>query len=357
MNRPIRVAIEPSLTSEPSVTGIHRFTRLLLEPWDPEDGIETIEVRYPAWMRGIRPGLLRKFIYHLWLNLVFPFWVRRNGVDVVHHTNFMAPFLWKGAPTVISVHDLRYRHLPEYGWFYRWYQHTLLSAGFRKAASILAGSESVCREIRETFPTSESRVHCVPYGVDPRFRERTARREEWWLLVGPYYREKDHRTFLQAYLRRYRQGERRRVILVGRPGESTGDLKRFVREMDLKETVEFPGHVPEEQLVDLYQGAFALAYPTRWEGFGYPVLEAMACGTPVLASDLPVLREVAGDAAAFARGGDVEDWVRQMERLQDPAWRDSLARAGRERVRRFGMPRHRDQLRTIYESAAGRTGN
>jgi alpha-1,3-rhamnosyl/mannosyltransferase len=233
-------------------------------------------------------------------------------------------------PAVVTVHDLSF----ERGWKAMPVKDTLafratVRLAVRRARRVIAVSERTKRDLIELYGTAEAKVVVIPHGVGSAFSPATDGAERSYLLfVGAIQERKDPLAAADA------------AVAVGLPLVVVGPEKepKLARELEQR-GAELRGYVEPDALAELYRGAAALVLPSRYEGFGLPVLEAMASGTPVVAAPDPALREVAGDAALYADRAELADAVRRA--VSDPA---PLSAAGLERARRFS-----------WEDAARRT--
>jgi glycosyltransferase involved in cell wall biosynthesis len=202
----------------------------------------------------------------------------------------------------------------------------------RRAARVLAISERTKRDLVELYGVPEEKVVVTPLGVDPAFFPGDTRRGTYLLFVGAIQERKDPLAAVAA------------ASAVGLPLVAVGPEKdaRLAEELRLA-GADVRGYVPKAELAQLYRGAAALVLPSRYEGFGLPVVEAMASGTPVVATPDEALREVAGDAAVFAEPRALADAVRAA--LED---RERLVAAGLERARRFSWDETARRTLAVY---------
>lgn len=302
-------------------TGLHRTGRALV------DGLRRHGVDATVWApRGVddarvdvhQPAPPGRWGPHLWEQAVLP--ARAGGRPVLSLTN-TGPVVARTG--LVMVHDLAALREPR--WFDRSMQlYVRISiAAARRAERVLTVSEVVAGELADVGVRRE-RIAVVRPAVDEAFRpadpaavEDVRRRlgldTPYLVLPGWADPRKDAGTAVAAHLDAVRDRDHRLVLL--------GGTHPTFAPVDLPDTptVVRPGWVPEEDLVALLTGAAALLYPTRYEGFGLPPLEAVACGTPALVSDIPVLRESAGDRATFLPAGDVPAWSRAIRDVLDQA--------------------------------------
>lgn len=246
-------------------------------------------------------------------------WMRQLGFDadtVVYSPTHHGLPMQSGQ--IITVHDLiclRFpaQHRPQY-LFFRFGLPRLL----RKCKAVFTVSETSRRDIAETYGFPEDRIFVVPNGVDRSLfkvqRSQVADRP-YLLMVGARY---PHKNIDEVLDRHAHWADRYELRITSCVGAYRKSLERKVQELGLTGRVHFLDYVSREQLIDLYQGSAALLYPSKWEGFGIPPLESLACGVPVIASDIPVHREVLGDAGIFVRLGDDASWAEGFSVLDMP---------------------------------------
>lgn len=302
-----------------------------------------------------------------WLQWELPSVLRDSNLDILHFPNYLAP-LRCPLPYVVHFHDLsvfRYPHLQPLR--KRWIFRVLLGRVARSAACVVTVSHAMAREITEYFRLPPDRVAAVWNGYDPVFGPvgREAQREvcrryglepPFFLFVGAIHPRKNLGTLLQAVDVLRRQGYPHRLVVVGPWGWQYHAVLRLWRRLSLEDRVRFLGYVPRSDLVALYNAATALVYPSLYEGFGLPVVEAMACGTPVAASRIPALQEVGGPAVYWVEPRDVSGWAEAMARLADDGdLRDDLRAAGWARASQFSWERTAAELVRLYKRVLGRT--
>ncbi|HEX8721356.1 MAG TPA: glycosyltransferase family 1 protein [Pyrinomonadaceae bacterium] len=276
--------------------------------------------------------------------------LRRRPVDLLH-VQYTAPPL-SPCPVVATVHDLSFEHIPEtFRRRSRVQLRLTVRATARRAAEVIAPSEFTRRDLVETYGLDPARVTAIPLAVSPRFRpvedaaelERVRRRygiaREYVLAVGSIQPRKNLARLARAYtaLRRARgRSNLPQLVLVGKKGWLYDDTLDAIEEERLAGSVVLTGYVSEGDLPALYTGALCFAYPSYFEGFGLPPLEAMSCGAPVLTGDRTSLPEVVGDAGLTVDPFDEEALAAALARLiDDDALRARLSERGLKRARRF----------------------
>jgi glycosyltransferase involved in cell wall biosynthesis len=271
----------------------------------------------------------------------------RHPVDVLHVQYIPPPFT--RAPVVTMVHDLAMIQVPRF--FPKreaWRQRLLLPRAIRRAARVLTDSHSSRDAILRTYAVPEDKVVVTYPGVSEDFRpiaggeldrvlERYGIAPPYLLCVGNIQPRKNLRGVLDAFAR-LKQTERlpHRLVIVGRKAWLYTDVLAGVRELGLDGDVIFTSYVPQADLPALYSAAAAFVYPSFLEGFGFPPLEAMRCGTPVVVSNRPAFPEVLGDAAMMVDPTAPADIARGiLAVLRDAPLRAKLVTLGLDRVRRY----------------------
>jgi glycosyltransferase involved in cell wall biosynthesis len=270
---------------------------------------------------------------------------------------------------VVTVHDLAWHQLPEHYPLDQRLRHRLwLRMAARKADRIVVVSQTTRDHLLALQPGVSGRTTVIPAGVDEDFfqevtpearrrvRERYALTDRYVLTVGAFHPRKNLPRLVEAY-DRFRAGTREGVLLVigGGAGEDRDRIRQRVASSPHRGDILLPGYVPREDLPALYAEADLFVMPSHQEGFGIPPLEAMACGTPVLVSDLPIFREVCGDAAVRARAADPDDIARGLAaaRRGAPGSEDRV-RLGREWARRFRWENSALRMRDLFREILSR---
>jgi glycosyltransferase involved in cell wall biosynthesis len=260
----------------------------------------------------------------------------RRGVEVFHGTDFSVPYIPR-RPSVMTVHDLSPWLLKDASTRVRRRVPVLLRA--RIPTMIVTPSETVRRAVISRFQLDQERVAAVPLAASSHFRpvEVTAPARPYFLFVGTLEPRKNIGRLMEAW-REVRKSEEIDLVLAGRARD---DFAAPAAEEGLR----ILGAVPEEDLPALYSGAVAFVYPSLYEGFGLPVLEAMQCGTTVITSRDPAIMEVSGRAAVHVDATDVRALAEAM-RARPVRREESLQRAAQ-----FSWPATAKKTREVYDDA------
>lgn len=223
-----------------------------------------------------------------------------RGADVLLNPGFTAPIAAR-IPQVTVFHDLQHKRHPEY---FRWFDlpawRFLLWASARRSARLIAVSEATRNDLLRYYPfLNAERVDVVPHGVDQRFFDLRGRRAPADFLLCPSttHPHKNHAALLRVFARLRQDYPSLRLVLTGVRGFAQDGVDAAVRELGLGDAVDVRGWALREEIYELFRTAKALVYPSRFEGFGMPVAEALAAGLPVACSDIEPLRAIAGGAA------------------------------------------------------------
>jgi glycosyltransferase involved in cell wall biosynthesis len=331
----MRVALDGTPLSVPT-GGIRRYTielsRALRECFT-EDHFELFSDQL------VKPrGWLARRWWMFGLNRELARW----GADLFHGTEFSVPYS-RSRPSILTLHDLS-----------PWVTEEASSRVRRRApflmrhiaTMIITPSEAIRRAAIERFGLNSERVVSVPHAAASNFRPVLDKQQDaYFLYVGTLERRKNINTLVQAFS----EVAGPELWLAGRirPGF----------EFQNGPNVRILGAVPDDALPQLYSGALAVVYPSLYEGFGLPVLEAMQCGAPVIASTDPAIREVAGDAALLLDPLDTRAWKEAMRNAAvNPEWRSERRARGLVRAREFSWERTARLTHSVYQEALNRHG-
>ncbi len=313
---------------------------------------------YPLVSAGItgagRPR--RVFAENTWLAR------RTRSAGLVHHGGGTAPTIGSG-PIVLTIHDLQYLTHPAYLTRTKLrYLESVIPRSVRRAGVVAVPSEYVRSVVVDRFAVDPTLVEVVPHGVEAHLGESAAAasdlRSRYGLGSGPVlvypaitHPHKGHRFLLEVMAAHWSDPDLR-LVLLGGAGAAEAAVQRAVVELGLDHRVVRPGRVPSADRDGLVAMADALVFPSEYEGFGAPVVEAMALGTPVICSDQPTLAEVVGNAG-LVLPRTTEAWSGALEQVARRS--DEMIRAGRERARAFTARRSGAALAAAYRSAVERT--
>ena len=335
-----------------------RYTVLLGEGVLPPDiALTSLRSRWPTSRAAVRV---------LWEQLVQPWTLRRIGAHLVHGPAFVGPLL-APCPVVITIHDLSFIRFPTlFRPANRLYLTVLTRLSAHRARRLIAVSAHTAAETTRLLGVPSERIDVVYHGVDPAFhplptdevavfRQRRGLPERFVLCVGTLEPRKNQTRLVEAFARIH-DGQVK-LVLVGGKGWLYDELFTRVEALGLSKEIVFPGYVMNDELPLWYNAATILAYPSLYEGFGMPVLEAQACGTPVLTSNVSSLPEAAGDAASMVDPYDVEALAAELDRLlTDKLLRHELRKRGLAHASQFTWPLMAQETADVYRRALAEGG-
>jgi glycosyltransferase involved in cell wall biosynthesis len=299
--------------------------------------------------------LLSSFLYRPLDQLIEP------ATDVFHATDHLLPPL-RHARSVFTLHDLTFLKFPEVHLpLNRWYSRLMVPRGLRAATAVIAVSDCTKRDAVTAYGLPADRIRVIHLGVDARFRPidpvavadirvRYHLPARYILAVGTIEPRKNLTTLLHAYVELREQVPDLDLVIAGKRGWRADAFFDRLRELGLADRVVFPGFVPDDDLPAVYSSAAVLAFPSIYEGFGLPVLEAMACGTPVVCSSTSSLPEIATEAGILVFPEDTRGWVQALHRVvADESLRHDLRQRGLQRAARFTWEATARQTHAVYE--------
>ena len=322
------------------------FAALLRElaPLADQERLAAVTRRPDLVPEGIEPVTLPARSQSVRMAFALPRLLKRLRPALTHF-NYVIPPSYRGR-SVVTVHDLSFEHMPwVMGRRDRLLFRTFVPASARRADRVLAVSEHTKNDLAQHYGIPEEKIVVTPNGVDPVFHPKGSvpERPPYVLFVGGIQPRKDPLAAIEALaLLDGNVG----LVVVGAEKRGGEEVRRTVRRLGLEQRVDLAGHVDHAELAALYRGAACLVFPSRYEGFGLPVLEAMASGTPVVAAAAGAVPEVAGDAAILFEPGDAEalaDGVRRA--LAD---RERLVAAGLERASQFSWAETARRTLAVY---------
>ncbi len=324
---------------------------------EPLAGLEhvpahTIALGYKPWRMLVWLGQLA----HVGFDRLLP------GAALFHATEHLLLPL-RSIPTVLTVHDLIFRHLPEHHKpLNRWYLNLTMPLYCRRATHIIAVSACTRRDLLTLYGLPPDKVTVIPEAADPRFRPQSSDivaavrtryglPERYLLAVGTIEPRKNLTRLLRAFEALRAEQLTDALVIVGKRGWLYGDFFAALERSPARDAVLFPGYVADEDLPAIYGGAQALAFPSLYEGFGLPVLEALACGTPVVTANTSAIPEAGGDAVLYCDPTDLEALTAALRHiLRDATLREEMRARGLVQAARFSWERAAEETQAVYDA-------
>jgi glycosyltransferase involved in cell wall biosynthesis len=329
----------------------------------PPEGLEEIPARtvragYKPWRMAVWMGQLAGVGF----NRLVP------GAELFHATEHLLPPL-RGVSTVLTVHDMIFKLFPEHQKRLNyWYLNATMPLYCRRASAIVTVSEASKRDIVANYGLDPARVTVIHEAAAPEFspsasdavdevRRRYGLPERYLIHVGTIEPRKNLTRLVEALQRLRESGQTIPLVVVGGKGWLYDEFFQRLEQSGLSDSILFPGYVPSADLPAIYSAATVAVVPSVYEGFGLPVLEAMACGTPVVSSEASSLPEIGGAAACYFDPYDVPAMADAVgEVWSDATLREEMREQGLAQAARFSWERAAEETQALYKRLLRQTG-
>lgn len=369
----MRIGIDCRVLAGPARTGVYQYIWQLVAAFaelrhDHQFMLYTDAPppEIPGLTANFSVSVLGRSVPGMWQQITLPLALRRDRVDVFHGPTFTLP-LYCPCPSVVTIHDLAFLKVPEtVPSSVRRRLATMVPSAIRRARAVVTVSQSVADEVEQNYGPFGERLVSTPLGVSGAFapiegaaervRAELGVQGDFILAVGTQEPRKNHVSAVAAFgAARRRHRFRHKLVLAGPRGPASEAIRSAIAHQGLVEDVVELGFVADRHLPGLYQAASCLFFPSLYEGFGLPVLEAMACGTPVVGADIAAVREVAGDAAMLANPLDTEALADALGVvLTNAHQQEELRKRGLIRSAAFSWRKTAERTLSAYRMAAGR---
>lgn len=361
--------------------GIGRYTRELVQALAAIDDRETYHLFYgkmPAHPPVPHPlpqktnfhlhpaPLNERWLYRLWYRLQLPLPIQwfTGELDLFHSPDFVLPPVRGSIPTLLTVHDLSFVHHPEtFTPKLVNYLNRVVPASIQRATHILADSQSTKRDLIQLWQIPEQKITVLYSGVSPHFQPITENKyiralrskynlgdQPYLLSVGTVQPRKNYQMLIRAF-QPIAQKWHHNLVIAGSKGWLSDQIWAEVAAQGLEERVKLIGFVTDAEMPALYTAASLFLFPSLYEGFGFPLLEAMACGVPIITANSSSLPEVAGEATLQLSPHDQQSWTTSIHQLlQDKARRTKMVADGFRQVRQFSWQKAARQLLALYQT-------
>ena len=372
----MRIALD-GLPLSRELTGIGHYTlelglHLALEC--PDDHLSVVSPRpcvpvveatsFPTNLKLLRPTL-NPVVRYWWKRGLLKY-LSRERVEIFHGTNYELP-AQAGCATVLTIHDLStVRHPETHEKKNVERAQANLPSAAHAASMIICPTEAVRQEIKETLAVPDDKVVAIheaartcftsasPEEIS-RVKQKFSLSDQFLLYVGTIEPRKNLLSLVLAFEQTSKMFPNLQLVFAGRKGWKVDDLLAYIKRSRVGNKIVFTGYLSDGELSSLYSSCTLFIYPSIYEGFGLPPLEAMACGAPVIASDIASIAEVAGGAALLVKPDDFEQLKKAIEDLlSDQVARERLTKAGRKRAAQFSWSKTAREVRAVYDEALAR---
>lgn len=304
--------------------------------------------------------------YSIREQISIPAILAKYRVDLFHSPHFVVPVV-QTCPVVVNIHDVIYMARKDElkSRLGRLYYRCMMPLAAHWSNAVITSCEFTKKEIVRHLKADPDRVFVIPYGIDSRFRpvadagvlERVRAKygisDDYVLYVGIYRDRKNHAGLLQAFQRLVQTGLSAQLVIAGPVNEAKVELQRLASSLGIEKHLVITGFVADEDLSALYSGARVYACPSLSEGFGLTIIEAMACGTPVVCAENSALPEAGGDAALFSDVTNPDCFAGALRRaFTDENLRQKLVQLGTEHAKRFSWQQAARETLDVYARAA-----
>lgn len=301
----------------------------------------------------------------LWEYIFLPYFFTKEGIDVFHSPTFHMPIFTPGIKKVITIHDLILLKFPQtYPRNFVRYAALMLRIGIKAADAIIVPSESTKKDIIEIFKVKADKIYIIPYGVRhglniindnhhlADIKNKYNLPDNFILFISTIEPRKNLEGLIRAYSNIRKTGISHKLVVCGGKGwlNEYERITKIAGELGVTEHISFIGYLPDEDISAIYNLAALFVYPSFYEGFGFPPLEAMACGCPVITSNTSSLGEVVGDAAITVDPHNLEELTRAMYLVLTSAeLKSKMKKQGLKRVKMFSWERSARETINVYE--------
>ncbi|MFB0564477.1 MAG: glycosyltransferase family 4 protein [Candidatus Aminicenantaceae bacterium] len=298
----------------------------------------------------------------IFMHFILPFYMKKEDIEIAHYTNNFVPF-FRPCKTVVTIHDMTPFVLPDdYSYLHRKWLRYFFRRATQFADVIITDSDNSRKDIINVFNISREKIHVIPFGISDEFfkmesdtlKKKISKysvKDRFILNVGTLHPRKNIERICFAF-KKLKEDKKipHQLIIVGRRGWSYKQFFNLPKKLELTDEIKFLGNVPQEDLPVLYNLAEVFVYPSLYEGFGLPVLEAMACGVPIVTSNTSSIPEVAGDGAIKVNPYDVDEIAKAIyDLMSDKKLRHEMIGRGLERARKFSWERAARDTLAVYK--------
>lgn len=362
------IAIDASRAVREQPTGTELYSARLIEYLAKIDTNNTYYLYTPTQPTGQLAKLPKNFIWkvipfpRLWTHLRLPLALWRDKPDILFVPAHVLPLFNPVKKTVITLHDIASEVFPEmYSWFQRWYFRFTTRSIAQTVSAIITPSQATKDDLTRIFQVAAEKITVIWLGFD---QERFTQKHEltpaikklqpYFVMVGRLEKRKNTVGVVKAFaqLRAQHPELSPKLVLIGKPGFGYEEVERAIATLpaDVQADVIRPGYVTDEEVAAYTAHSAAYLYPSLYEGFGIPILEAMAAGTPVITSDVSANPEVADDAAVFVQPNDTDELVRLMAIFADDELsRTEIVKKGKQRIKEFSWQKMAEQTLAVLE--------
>lgn len=359
------IGIDASRAVKQIRTGVEQYSREIIQSilsLDQKNEYRLYAQHLPRDTFSIGQNVNWKIIKkrRLWSQVSLATELKKSPPDVLFVPSHVIPFVSQ-VPSVVTIHDVAYKYFPQsYTFAQRNYLHFSTSVSIRRAKKVIVPSVSTLNDVLKEYPEGKGKIVVVPHGLNSRIFNTEVKSERpiqdpYIFFVGRIEDKKNVRLLVEAFGLLAKEKKAVRLVLAGSNGHGFKNVQEAILALpkSIRACIVQPGYVPQYDLVRYMQHAEVFAFPSLYEGFGMPVLEAMAVGTPVVCSNSSSLGEVAGDAALLVPPNNPLSWAGALSRvINQPKLAEEMKARGLKQAQKFTWERAAQQtLETILDAA------
>lgn len=375
---PFRIGIDARLFGTAQAAGIGTYTEELVgnllktDPTNQYTIFVTPEIAavFPFYTANLTKQAVPYRHYTVAEQLFYPRLLARANLDLVHYTNFNTPIFFRPAKNIVTIHDLTLWFYPgrkHRSWLYRLLYRYIIATSCRRANRIIAVSEGTKQDIVKYLKINPEVIDVVYEGVPTRLRSVVNPNKvemikskhnitsPFFLYVGQWRNHKNLVRLIRAFaIVRRRYNLDYQLVLIGKVDPLAPEVPDTIKQLGLQDSVIITGYVADSDLPDFYSAAEAFVFPSLYEGFGIPPLEAMAAGTPVISSNASVMPEVLGEAALYFDPLNIEDIAAKLYQFASSfRIKQELKEKGAVQVRKYSFSRMAKETLSVYQKVLG----
>lgn len=299
----------------------------------------------------------------LWEQIILPIKAKRNNINLMHCPAHVIPLLSSSTKTILTIHDLAFKLFPEtFKWQNRVYLNFIVPLSIKNADKIIAVSKNTKEDLIREYNVNKDKIKVIYNGLDDKYKiiddkvkldsvkTKYNLPNDYILYLGNLEPRKNIVNLIKAYSLYKSKSNNIKLVIAGGKGWLYEDIFSLVKEKKLEKDVIFTGYVDEEDIVALYNAANLFVYPSLYEGFGLPPLESMACGTPVITSNVSSLPEVVGNAAITVDPYNIKELSEKINKiLSNKDLQNKMIQRGIERAKQFTWDKTARETIKVYE--------
>lgn len=335
----MKLIIDYRILTHKTHTGVENYAKNLFE-----------NIKHKLDINIAKPQTTNKYLAHLWTHFILPF---KSGDVLFCPANITPIFVPKSKKLVVTIHDVAFLTYPEsFSGFFKVYYRFLMPIIIKRADKIITVSNYSKKEIEKYYPRAKGKVEVIYLGFDKNFQKiENIKKKNQILYVGSLNNRKNYIGVLKAF--ELLNHDDFKLLIIGNFSTNFAldeSSKEVIRKAKLNPNIEFKSNIDNNKLIQIYNESKLFLFPSFYEGFGLPVLEAMACGTPVICSDSSSLPEVGEEAVVYCDSYDINDIKEKIEQvLKDEKLQQYMVEKGYERAKLFSWEKSAKEHIKVFQ--------